>query len=406
MNCRTCRHDLSESLDGRLPSGRRKIVMGHLRSCEPCLLFWKELQSAQKLVLQLPRQRTSSGFREQLFERINTGEGTPEAVFLEPIPMAKKVRYAMTGAAAAAAVLITATLVRNHLDSPQTPSTELAATDAGASGSDPAGDPAGHATPATEDSALAATETFIDNFGHNTTSNSLLVNAKPLTVDLFANEAATQLAEHVSWTTDNLNRLDADTAQSKIRAICESAVEIKQLGSLLVEMHEREQVVFSDPQVNVQLRFAVEQFGANAEQLRMNTIDTVRTVVGPVLRSSNRLTDVAQIFVRRTGNVQVEEHVVFELTLSQPEAFQSLFFVLPQQAFPSFDPRNAQVLVPGQCGPNFCVAPRSQVARQTLQWQQLQQLMRTMPWPGLGRPQQPASTSTEQPSTTDPLKPR
>ncbi|MEC7583795.1 MAG: hypothetical protein VYE77_05715 [Planctomycetota bacterium] len=401
MNCRTCRHEISESLDGRLPSGRRKIIMGHLRSCEPCLQFWKELQSAQKLVMQLPRQRTSSGFREQLFERIKTGEGTPEAVFLEPIPMAKKIRYAMTGAAAAAAVLITATLVRNSVDATPNTSTEVASTGTSSSTTDAEG----YATPAANETDVAVVSNpFIDNLEPSSTSNSLLINAKPLTVDLFANEAATQLAEHVSWTNDNLNKLEAEIAPSTIRAICESAVEIEQLGSLLVEMHEREQVVFSDPQVNVQLRFAVEQFGANSERLRMNTIDTVRTVVGPVLRSSNRLTDVAQIFVRRTGNIQVEEHVVFQLTQSQPEAFQSLFFVLPQEAFPSFDPRNAQTLVLGQCGPNFCVAPRSRVVRETMQWQQLQQLMGSMSWPNLGQPQPAAPTAPQ--GTTDPLKPR
>ena len=402
MNCRTCRLDLSESLDGRLPSGRRKVVIGHLRSCEACKRFWKELQGAKRLASQLPRQRTSSDFREQLFERIRTGEGTPEAVFVEPIPLAKKLRYAMTGAAAAAAVLIVATLARNSFNSQPSTSTEVATNNSSSTTDRTRAAPVADSV----NRIGASSYSYIDNLQPAANSNSLLVNAKPLTVDLFANEAATQLAEHVSWTQDNLNRLDTGLAAVQARAICEKAVEIERLGSLLVEMHEREQVVFSDPQVNVQLRFTVEQFGANAERLRTHTMDTVRTVVGPVLRSSNRLTDVAHIFVRQPSDLQVEEHTVFQLTLSQPEAFQSLFFVLPQDALMSLDPRNGQAILPGQCGPNFCVAPRSQVVRQTIQWQQLQQLMQTMRWPGQLGAQPEAAQPTNPASSTQPLKRR
>ena len=47
MNCTTCRYELSQCLDGRLPSGRRTVVMQHAETCEACGQFWAELQAAQ-----------------------------------------------------------------------------------------------------------------------------------------------------------------------------------------------------------------------------------------------------------------------------------------------------------------------------------------------------------------------
>ena len=126
MSCHTFQHDLSQCLDGRLPSGRRQVVMDHVASCDACSQFWTELQSAQELVLRLPRQRVSRDFREQLFERIETGEGTPSAVFGEPVPLMNKVRYVLTGAAAAAAVLVVFTMARR----------DFGATSSGRSGQD------------------------------------------------------------------------------------------------------------------------------------------------------------------------------------------------------------------------------------------------------------------------------
>src|SRR5262245_29564156 len=113
MNCRTCQYDLSQCLDGRLPSGRRAVVMAHVAECDDCAQFWAELQSMQALVLRLPAQHVNASFREQLFERIQTGEGTPPAVFAQAVPVGAKIRYLLTGAAAAAAVLVAATMLRN-----------------------------------------------------------------------------------------------------------------------------------------------------------------------------------------------------------------------------------------------------------------------------------------------------
>src|SRR5688572_23870014 len=121
MNCTTCRFELSQCLDGRLPSGRRAIVMQHASECTDCGTFWAELQAAQRLTLQLRRPRVGPDFREALWVRIQAGEGTPDAVFHEPVPLVVKLRYALTGAAAAAAALLCAMWLAPEDDRPIQP---------------------------------------------------------------------------------------------------------------------------------------------------------------------------------------------------------------------------------------------------------------------------------------------
>ena len=186
MNCNTCRYELSQCLDGRLPSGRRAVVLAHAEQCEPCGAFWKELQAAQDLTLSLQQAEVGSDFREGLWERIHAGEGTPDAVFHEPVPTWTKVRYALTGAAAAAAVLIGASFLQ-----PAAPS---------------APDRVDVAAAATPDVAPVATQPVSrtdtprlqprDRGPAPTyTQSALLSNARPLTLQLLANEAASQLEE-------------------------------------------------------------------------------------------------------------------------------------------------------------------------------------------------------------------
>jgi hypothetical protein len=92
--------------------------MQHTDDCGECARFWSDLQKAQELVLRLPSQHISGDFREQLFERIRSGEGTPDAVFREPVPLATKLRYAVSGALAAAALLVVTSIWRTH-DAPR-----------------------------------------------------------------------------------------------------------------------------------------------------------------------------------------------------------------------------------------------------------------------------------------------
>lgn len=123
MRCHQAEHLLSLNLDGRLSSGQRKLLFDHLDECAACRQIDDELNAARELALSLPTQSVSAGFREELWERIRAGEGTPEAVFREPVPLATKVRYFATGAAAAG-LLIAATVSFFRPAGETTPTTE------------------------------------------------------------------------------------------------------------------------------------------------------------------------------------------------------------------------------------------------------------------------------------------
>ncbi len=98
-------HELSEFLDGRLPSGRREQVLDRLADDPDAARQLRDLEAAQALARDLPAQAVGTDFTDTLWERIRAGEGSPDAVFRTPLPWTAKVRYVATGAAAAAAIL-------------------------------------------------------------------------------------------------------------------------------------------------------------------------------------------------------------------------------------------------------------------------------------------------------------
>ena len=104
---------MSVSLDGRLPSGRRATLLRHIANCESCRLAWNEMRGAQDLALELPTAQVSSGFRSGLHRRIESGEGSPDAADRQAVPPITKLRYVLTGAAAAALFLLGVNLLSN-----------------------------------------------------------------------------------------------------------------------------------------------------------------------------------------------------------------------------------------------------------------------------------------------------
>lgn len=106
MSCSRFHFLLSQNLDGRLSSTRREALLDHLAECSDCAHLADEMREAQRLALNLPREAVGAGFRESLWERIQAGEGTPEATFHEPVPLTTRLRYVATGAAAAALFLV------------------------------------------------------------------------------------------------------------------------------------------------------------------------------------------------------------------------------------------------------------------------------------------------------------
>ncbi len=130
MNRTRIEQELSLHLDGRLPSGRREKLLAHLAESEDTERLWEEMQSAQELALQLPGHEIGREFHDTLWKRIRSGEGTPEAVFREPVPLTTRLRYVATGAAAAAAAIACLQLLRGD-GTPSSPKADVAVTQGG-----------------------------------------------------------------------------------------------------------------------------------------------------------------------------------------------------------------------------------------------------------------------------------
>ncbi|MEE2885835.1 MAG: hypothetical protein VX951_00250 [Planctomycetota bacterium] len=107
MSCTRYQFELSQCLDGRLSNARQREVMAHANNCARCSLAWEEMQEAQSLIFRLEQPEVTTGFREAVWERVQSGEGTPEVLLNERISFAAKCRYGLVGAAAAALFLLT-----------------------------------------------------------------------------------------------------------------------------------------------------------------------------------------------------------------------------------------------------------------------------------------------------------
>jgi hypothetical protein len=347
MNCTTCRYELSQCLDGRLPSGRRGLVMQHVEDCDDCGTFWSELQAAQKLVLQLPRERVGDGFRDQLFERIRSGEGTPEAVFREPVPTLAKVRYAFTGAAAAAAVLVLATWFRDGRPSPVenhvvTP---------------------GHvATPHVTRQEIRGAETAsLEGLGH-LYENPLIAATQRLTTDVVALEAARQMEQRYDSAHRALRRLearDASDREATVQRLLEDTDEFLVFGELLLDMRDRKRLLFTEPGIDADLTVAVRLLGQAGQ--RQRNLETVREMVAPALQST-RLGNISSAISLVPLDPREERDVLVRLNSQRPEVFPKLFIVF---GTPNEPPElsvfgDGAFVLDDPCGPSW-VAPRSMV---------------------------------------------
>ena len=341
MNCNTCRYELSMCLDGRLPSGRRSVVMQHVDDCAACATFWAELQAAQRLALLLPREKVSEGFRDQLWERIRAGEGTPDAVFREPVPLLAKVRYAMTGAAAAAAVLVCATLLRRDTERPLDASPV-----------------ATEVRPKPDLRISRPVEVRLED-------TPLVSAAQRLTTDVFALETARQLEQRHATAQLALRRLGngATDGDAAVGQALNSATDFLTFGECLLELRDRQQLSFKEPDVEAELRFAVKMLGRGSLQDR--NLATVRNVVGPALQS-NRLAHVsATLMTPSQRNPREERDVMIRLSTQRPEVFGKLFFVIgsDEELRDAAFLRGQTFVLDDQCGPSW-VAPRSEVEAQ------------------------------------------
>lgn len=357
MNCNQCRYELSQCLDGRLPSGRRTVVMEHVEHCSDCGTFWNELQAAQQLVLQLPVERVGEQFREQLWERIRAGEGTPDAVFHEPVPIAAKIRYAMTGAAAAAVVLLGVLSLRTNTPQKTPMGPEIVADTSGPGHASGPGQlrPRVHedrAVPTPASEASFASDDFL-----RLDRNPLLSSTQRLTTDVVALEAARQLEQRYATVHHALGQLQDRSLDTDVVVgqVLDNANEFESLGGLLLDMSDRGRLVF-DPEVGTDLRLAVGLLG----QTRLLRRDqaSVTEVVGRALQS-RRLGNISGMIALRPMDPREERDVLVRLNAQRPEIFPKLFIVFgTDDDLLALGIRNGAFVMDDSCGTSW-VAPRS-----------------------------------------------
>lgn len=368
MNCRTCQHELSEYLDGRLGSGRRAQVLDHMSACEPCSRFWRELERAQQIASRLPRQRTGADFRERLFARIEAGEGTPQAVFHEPVSVGARIRYMFVGAAAAAAVLFVASWLEDDGQrrvAPQDPQ-QIAVADTANETNKPridaeprpaqfASDPREPAYVASADASPLAPRR----------QDAMLSAVKPLTSELLAVETARQFEQRHKWTSHCLALLDSGAAdEAMVGKIYDDAESLSRLGGVLTELRDAKCLSFGDPQVDSDLRVFVTLLDRDRMRQNGRGIVSVREVVGPALRSSNSLSRLTTaLSVTPSFDRGGEQQQVLRIARSWPELLDQIFFVLPN--VPDAAQMNPLELsrtfvFSDECGPVY-VAPMSEI---------------------------------------------
>jgi len=351
MNCNHCRYELSQCLDGRLPSGRRALVMQHAEQCAECGTFWSELQAAQQLALELPGEHVGEQFREQLWERIRAGEGTPEAVFHEPVPIGAKIRYALTGAAAAAVVLLGVLSLRGDAE-PK--SAELVADSAAPNRLQP------RVHDNRPDTPLSGEATFAADDFLRLDRNPLLASTQRLTTDVVALEAARQLEQRYMTVHHALDRLQDRSLDADIGVgqVLENADEFHTFGELLLEMSDRRRLVFVEPEVGTDLRFAVSLLG----QTRLLRRDqaSVADMVGKALQS-RRLGSISGMISLVPMDPREERDVLVRMNAQRPDVFPKLFIVFgTDDDLHHLGIRGGAFAMDDVCGTSW-VAPRSLV---------------------------------------------
>lgn len=369
MNCTTCRYELSQCLDGRLPSGRRTEVMNHAESCATCGSFWLELQAAQELSLSLQQSEVSPNFREGLWNRINAGEGTPSAVFQEQVPLWSKVRYTLSGAAAAAALLIGVTfLMKDEVVTPNT--TDRAANDTGSisTGSISTG---GISTDGIANSWAPTgpkTADLASTGGHGTLEPRRQLRlppeievAKRLSMEVLAVETAHQLEERLASAALGMRMMNnpGSNRASAITQVINSAHEMRDFIEVLIDLRDRQGLTFTDAGIDAELQFAVtmlENVGTAGAPREL----TVEKFIEPVLTRSGRLAHVSRsIRLKPTTNIHTERSYLLRVNTMRPEVFRMLFRVveMPTKMRPG-----AVFLLQGDCEMGW-VAPMSEIKR-------------------------------------------
>ncbi len=280
-----------------------------------------------------------------------------------PVPTAK-VRYALTGAAVAAAALVGASLWRGANDEPKhdmvaVQAPEMVQAPEPRQPQQPTAIIAGGATGHGGGSREMIT---IDE-------SPLFASTQRLTSSLVANEAAKQLERRHADVTLALRRLDDHADERVVRDLFDGVSQFRAFGELLIELHDRGRVSF-EPNVDSDLRFAVKMFGH--ADLAGRTVQAAHEIVAPVLRSGH-LASISRTLFTRDNNE--DNDLLARLITRRPEVFREMFIVLgndaelPHQLGGML--RGEVFFMPDECGPSW-VAPRSELQAREGHFQMMQ----------------------------------
>ena len=106
INCKIAGDWTSEALDERLSASEAKAFREHILACRDCHRAFDSLKTLSGWTRKLPRQTLSQGFAKTLQQRIASGEGSPVAALMSPMPGIQKLTIFMSGAITAAAILL------------------------------------------------------------------------------------------------------------------------------------------------------------------------------------------------------------------------------------------------------------------------------------------------------------
>jgi len=119
MNCQHAQKEMGSALDRRLPQSEQRAFQEHILACKPCRLEFDRHKKLQTWTQSLPSHKPSSDFSQRLFGRIQSGEGSPEGILLQPVPITRKLSIFAAGAVTAAALMLGAFLIQDTLRGPR-----------------------------------------------------------------------------------------------------------------------------------------------------------------------------------------------------------------------------------------------------------------------------------------------
>jgi hypothetical protein len=247
-------------------------------------------------------------------------------------------------------------LTKDKVVTPNT--TDVASNDSGATSNDSA-----------PDGAMTADLASINGHGtlesrrrqYQITQPPLMAAAKPLSTQVLAVETARQLEERYASAAVGLRMMQNPESNRAawVTQVVNSAREMRDFGELLIDLRDRQGLVFTDASIDADLQFAVAML-KNVSAKSTPSEQLIELVIEPVLTKSGRLAHVSRsIRFKPTTNIHTERSYLQSVNTMRPEVFRKLFVVLgtPDQMRPS-----TIFLLQGDCELGW-VAPISEIKR-------------------------------------------